>query len=405
MRQIPFHKFWAPQLLLNTDIVPIEKLKQPENITFLSCDKALHLKEDETVKTGQRLANDLISPYSGKVISIKQINGLNMEKFTAISLEVSSKEELEDGISPVKDFSEIEKNELLSHLGKLGFDFSPEEDTDTAVINILDTDPLSTTNQQSFRENSESLEGCINLLKKATGCSKIIVAITKEVLKLAQKTCGRKAQISIVKPVYPNGIAEILVKKLDLENKGKAKTIVVDMEQLLSMYNALRTGKPAQDKIVTVTAPDLSVAKNVQVKIGTPLSAILSKFNIKTGKNIKVILNGAMQGVACYDLQYPVTSVLNSIYVQKENDIYTFENNPCTNCGKCVAACPVNLQVNLIGRYSEYKIFDECRRLDVESCIECGLCAYSCIAHRPLVHYIHHAKVKITEQKAKELAS
>ena len=136
-----------------------------------------------------------------------------------------------------------------------------------------------------------------------------------------------------------------------------------------------------------------------------PPKEIISNVTSEPGDDTKVILNGAMKGVATHDLNYPVTSELSSLYIQGGNDIVTFENNPCTNCGKCVAACPVNLQVNLICRYSEYKMFDECKKFDVESCIECGLCAFSCMAHRPLIHYINHAKVNISDKKAEEQVS
>ncbi len=405
MKQIPFLKFWAPQLLLNTDIMPTEKVKQPDLVTLLSKDLSIPLEEGALVKTGQQLAKDLISPYTGKISAKKQINGLNMEKFIALSLTVSSKEELVEGIAPVADFAEARKDELFSLLLKLGINFSPREHADTVVINTLDTDPLSTANLQTFRENSKSLGNCVILAKKLTGCSKCIVAIPKQLFNHAKKSCGSEAQIVIIKPVYPNGTPEILLQKL---SQGSAETVngaVIGIEYLLSMYTALKTGKPAQDTLITVTAPGLSVAKNLLVKIGTPLSEIIKHVTTKPGNNSKVILNGAMKGVACHDLSYPATLELSALSIQDEHEIVTFENNPCTNCGKCVAVCPLNLQVNLICRYSEYKIFDECKKLDVESCIECGLCAFSCMAHRPLIHYINHAKVNISPKKAKEQVS
>ncbi len=405
MEQMPFLKFWAPQLHLNTDIIPIEKMKQPENVTLISYDKSTLFQEGVSVKTGQKLAKDLISPYSGKITSLKKVTGLNKEIYTLVSLKVSSKEELSEDITPIKDISETGRDKLLAMLNKLGFDSSFEDNIDEVVINTFDIDPISAVNMQIFRENSKSLNDCITLLNKITNCTKIVVAIPKALQNLAQRACSNDVQISIVKPLYPNGIPEILLKKLFPKNITNKKRIVVDMEHLFLMYTSLKIGKPAQDKVVTLSAPDLSVIKNIQVKIGTPLSEILNNFSITTGNNSKVLLNGPMKGVACYDLNHPVTPSLYSVCIQKEDEIFKFENNPCTNCGKCVAVCPIKLQVNLICRYSEYKIFDECERLDVESCIECGLCAYSCVAHRPLIHYIHHAKVDISSKIAEEQVS
>ena len=57
MKQIPFLKFWAPKLLLNTEIVPIEKVKQPVKVTLLSKDLSISLEEGTSVKTGQQIAS------------------------------------------------------------------------------------------------------------------------------------------------------------------------------------------------------------------------------------------------------------------------------------------------------------------------------------------------------------
>ena len=53
--------------------------------------------------------------------------------------------------------------------------------------------------------------------------------------------------------------------------------------------------------------------------------------------------------------------------------------------------------VHLINRNAEYGLFDRCRDLNVSQCIECGLCAYNCPAHRPLIHYIKYAMAQIEE--------
>ena len=63
----------------------------------------------------------------------------------------------------------------------------------------------------------------------------------------------------------------------------------------------------------------------------------------------------------------------------------------------------MDLRVNLICRYSEYGLFEECAGLDVNDCIECGVCAYSCTARRPLIHYIKLAKAESAKEPKPEV--
>jgi electron transport complex protein RnfC len=65
---------------------------------------------------------------------------------------------------------------------------------------------------------------------------------------------------------------------------------------------------------------------------------------------------------------------------------------PCVNCGRCIDICPVDLQVQLIGRYAEFELFEPTAELGIDQCFECGLCAAVCTARRPLLQYIRLAK-------------
>jgi electron transport complex protein RnfC len=58
----------------------------------------------------------------------------------------------------------------------------------------------------------------------------------------------------------------------------------------------------------------------------------------------------------------------------------------------------VDLPVHLIGRNAEYDSIDNCAKYGVTECIDCGLCAYSCPARRPLVHFIKYAKDRIAQR-------
>ena len=171
----------------------------------------------------------------------------------------------------------------------------------------------------------------------------------------------------------------------DVENH-----LFIGVEKLVAAVEALRHGKPFVHKVVTVI--DESGTRNRRVRLGTPIRELLKDTYIKDGD--KVIVGGGFRGTACFNLDRPVTDDMDSIYVQHSDkgEVSHDRNKPCINCGKCVKVCPVDLDVNLICRYSEFSIFEKCHEMGVTACIECGLCAYYCPSGRSLVQFIRLAK-------------
>jgi electron transport complex protein RnfC len=94
---------------------------------------------------------------------------------------------------------------------------------------------------------------------------------------------------------------------------------------------------------------------------------------------------------------------MNSIFLQSSPDLVLSKNNQCINCGRCVDACPVNLDVNLICRYSEFSLYEKSLEIGGADCIECGLCAYNCPAGRSLVQLIRLAKYEVEESKGEDV--
>ena len=54
-----------------------------------------------------------------------------------------------------------------------------------------------------------------------------------------------------------------------------------------------------------------------------------------------------------------------------------------------------------IARAYSAKDVDAMKRLDVATCMECGSCAYSCPAHRPIVQTMRMAKEAVRQASIK----
>jgi len=64
-----------------------------------------------------------------------------------------------------------------------------------------------------------------------------------------------------------------------------------------------------------------------------------------------------------------------------------------------VLVCPARLKPSNLSRYAEFALHERCRAEHIESCLECGLCGYVCIARRPVLQYIRLAKRKLAEME------
>jgi electron transport complex protein RnfC len=211
--------------------------------------------------------------------------------------------------------------------------------------------------------------------------------------------------------VYPNGLPEILARKYGagLLMRGNKEgvvgnTLVVSIEHALAMVECLRAGKPLFEKTITFSPAQNNKPRNFRVRIGTPLADVLHKVGTEPQPKDKLILNGIMKGYTCFSHEQPITSSTDSVYLQRWSEVFIFQNAACANCGKCNAVCPVDLEVNLLGRFSEYGIFDKCLALGAENCVECGLCAFVCPARRPLVQFIVHAKHAIQTETFRDVS-
>ena len=397
MQAVSFFNLWTPRVPLNTDIVPIEKLAAPTSVRLFTHQDDAHLSVRDAVRTGERLAADLVSPVTGKIASVEPFRDGDGGEMRSVVIDVAEKEEMVDGLQPVPDIADVERADLLSALSDLGFDVPGDEDIDLAVLSCLDLDPVETINQQTFREDPEAVCGAVALLQAVTGAARTAMVVTEALLRHARKHVPEGTELVALKAVYPNGLPPVLLSRLPKRLGKIKKGFVIGAERLLAMAAALKSGKPRQDKGLTLYVPAMGLCKNLTARIGTPIAHVLNAFDITLGPNAKLLLGGAMRGRPCYATDFAVAPDTNSIYVQDESRVVQYESNPCLNCGKCSAVCPMGLQVNLICRYAEYGLFEECRALRVEDCIDCGLCAYSCMARRPLIHYIKLAKARAAE--------
>jgi len=397
---------------------PVELLPVPEKITLLWYRRTpsdLAVGVGTEVETGQDLARNgrgpFVSTVTGHVDEVSTFLGVDSREYLAVQISADQKDSFDPSLPAVEDLSEARPETLRASVNRAGFtalksiirDPRVWPAIDALIISVLDLDPLSIVNQQIFRDNTDQVQAAVELLARTTEASRCVLAVPDNLAGIASKVSTGAATVAMVPPVYPNGLPEILAKNcgagllMKTYDTGFAgNTVVVSLEHALAMVSSLQTGRPMLEKTVTFSTGENGRVRNFRVRVGTPVSKLLKMASVEPAAGGKLILNGTMQGYACFSDKQPVTATTESLHVQSPSEGFSFQDTQCTNCGKCNQACPVDLEVNLLGRFSEYGIYDKSRALGAENCIQCGLCAYVCPAHRPLVQYITRAKQAIS---------
>lgn len=397
------------------DTPSLKQIPTSKEITLLSnCPfdkKKLLFKKKAPVKTGQKLLlykesdEYIVSSVTGKVSSISSYTGDFGRSYTAITIEVADEEEIDDQFKSAAGGSqdatlESVKNYLAFAPGtppiKLFFDKG--KPINTIVVCCADSDLLITTNRYIVKSDIDAVKNGISILKRITGVNDIIMVASQSQMHEVSAT-GEK--VNQVNDTYPSTLPHLIMKDVlgkvvpAGENPEDVGVCFISAEAVASIGNAFNSGRIPVTKILTLVKKDGSKSL-VSARIGTPASDIFKAFNITLNENDRIIFGGPMTGSSIYSEDHPVQPDTDAIIVQDKDDIPVISDYPCTNCGDCIRVCPANIQINLLVRFLEARLYEEAAdQYDLYSCIECGLCSYVCVSGMPIFQYIRAAKYEL----------
>jgi electron transport complex protein RnfC len=367
----------------------------------------------DKVKTGQFIARlpshtGVHATVTGRVSSIGPGYSWDGREILTLSIQRESDDMPETPIMP-ETLEKITQDQLIKTMADLGFasPWKPESLKDklsniektpvhTVIIRAVDREPPISVQRRFLTEFSSDLAESVEGLRIITGDARIVVAVPASMADRAQ---------SILKntEIFPVGNSTLetnptlLIYKItgkfftSHENPRREGIAVISAENLAFVARCLHKGKPRTNKLVTVSAPDLDKPVTVRVRLGTPVEHILKNLNIKVKRGDRVLFGGPLMGVAQPDLNSNIVMGVSGVTVIPLSEVVPFTDAPCINCGRCVSVCPVNIQVNLVGRYAEFGYFEKAVMEGSGSCVECGLCAYVCPSRRPLLQYMKFA--------------
>ncbi len=395
---------------------PAPLVIQPSKKVTLFLNKAFDFKDTllfkigDTVKTGQKLSYSensdayVISTVTGTISSITPFNADYGKTYTAITIDVSENEEIDEQFSTLAKEPTIDtvKDYLAFIPGNLPISLFPSADTsppmETILISGVDRDLFITTNQNTVMVDGKAIKQGVKILKQITGIDNIIIVSPDYLMQDAGIT---GAEVRVVAPEYPASLPHLIMRDAlgqvvpagkNCEDMGVS---FISAEAVASIGKAFSEGQIPLYKHFNLIKKDGS-STLISARIGTPIHDILNAFDVTLNEKDRLIIGGPMTGLAVYSDDYPVLPDTDAIMVQDRNNIPIVSDYPCINCGECIRICPANIPINLLVRFLEAGQYEEAAdQYDLYSCIECGLCSFVCVSKMPVFHYIKLAKYEL----------
>ena len=377
--------------------------------------------------SGQAVSAPIHSGVSGKVTGMPTLMLPGGRTTQALEITSDGEQRLHESVQPPvvnnrEDFLKAVRQSGLVGLGGAGFPahikLNPPniDEVDTLIINAAECEPFITADYRECMENSWDIVSGVQTVMEFLAVRQVIIAIErnkpaaiKELSQIAASVSkpGREVRVKALPARYPQGAEKVLIATCTGRRVPPGKLpadvgcVVMNVTSIAVLSRYLKTGMPLLQKRLTVDGSAIAHPQNVLVTIGTPIKDVIAFCGGYQGTPGKLLMGGPMMGLALMDDELPVLKQNNAILAFSQEDAAVDPITPCIRCGRCVAACPMQLMPTDIARAYSAKDVDAMKRLDVATCMECGSCAYSCPAHRPIVQTMRMAKEAVRQASIK----
>ncbi len=416
--------------------MPCERVHEPDTVV-LPMSQHIGAPCKPTVKVGDHVdvgqvigdADAFVSApihasVSGKVKSIGEVLTANGSRLPAVTIENDGANTLFAGIEPPKVTN---REELLkavrasglvglggagfpSHV-KLGFD--PAKNVDTLIINAAECEPYITVDYRECMDNTDDIITGIHLLMRLLGFKRTVIAIESDkpaAIRLLNERTRNDHNISIMALLarYPQGAEKLMVLsatgRVVPEGKLPADVgcVVMNVTSCAFVARYLATGKPLVSRSLTVSGDAIKTPKNLRAPIGISVDDLINTCGGFRVEPAKIIAGGPMMGTALYDTSVPILKSNNAILALSAEKAGLKPERACIHCGRCADVCPMHLIPTDLEKMALRGDAKALTDAGIGVCMECGSCAWSCPAGKPLVQYMRLGKQVVREAGAKK---
>lgn len=427
-----------PHFKKQTESLSIENAIEPKIVVIplqqhigAPCDALVSV--GDKIKVGQKIGEskafvsaNVHSSVSGTVKSIEMHDSTGGNKVKCIIIESDGQFTVDESVKPMGDVDNLSKEKILEIIKEIGLTgmggagfpthvkLSPPKDKkiDIVIINGSECEPYLTADHRIMLEKSELVVIGAKAIMKAVDVDKCYIAIEKnkpDAIEIMKKAIENVEGIEVaeVQTKYPQGDEKRLINAVAdrvVPSGGlpmDVGVVVNNVGTAATLGNAIKTGMPVIQRVVTVTGSAIKNPKNLYVRIGTLFKDVIEQCGGFSEEPGKIINGGPMMGIAQFTSDVPVIKGTSGILILNKKDATIEKSQNCIKCGRCIEACPVNLQPLIISRLSLLNKMDDAEKYNALDCIECGSCSFVCPSKRPLVESIRIAKREIATKRRK----
>lgn len=382
------------------------------------------VKAGDEVLVGQKIADStafvsapIHASVSGKVAGIVKVSLSNGQVVDGVKIVSDGKMTVSPDVKPpvinsLEDFLKAVHESGLVGLGGAGFpthvklNVPKGKSVDTLIINGAECEPYITSDNRCAMEETDHIVAGLKAVKKWLDLHRVIVAVEgnkPDVIDTMTKALADDPEVKVLtlRTRYPQGAEKVLIESCTNRRvpmgglPADVGCIVMNITSTATLGNYLATGMPLVKKRVTIDGSAVKDPKNVIVPIGTNVHTIVEFCGGCKETPKKILIGGPMMGMAIASDNLPILKQNNGVLFFGEKEAHKMEPTACIRCGRCVAACPMNLMPTLLEKYADAKRVDNLIDLNVMDCMECGSCAFGCPAGRPLVQAIRLGKAMV----------
>lgn len=416
--------------------VAIATFEVPETVVIplsqhIGSPAAAAVKKGDAVKVGQVIgtatgfvSSNIHSSVSGTVTSTDSVPDAGGLRKAAITIKVEGDEWVEsiDRSADIKRECSLTAAEIVKKVAEAGIvgmggatfptqvklSIPSGKTAECLIINGVECEPYLTADHRLMLEHGTEMLIGTEILMKAIGVKKAYIGIENnkpDAINHLQAIIAKEKfdGITVVplKVQYPQGGEKQLINAVtgrEVPSGGlpiEAGAVVQNVGTAYAVYEAIQKGKPLFERVVTVTGKNVASPANLLVRIGTPVSALITATGGMPEDCSKVVGGGPMMGRAMANIESPITKGSSGVLLFKDLEAKRRAPQVCISCSKCVNVCPMGLEPYLISKQSQLKMYAEAEADRITDCIECGSCSYTCPANLPLLDMIRLGKTEV----------
>jgi len=356
---------------------------------------------------------------SGKVIAIEDRPHATRGKCLSVVIESDGKNALHSSVKPARGLNELTPDEIIDivknagivGMGGAGFPtyvkLKPNKPIDAILLNGCECEPLLTADHRLLLEYADDVIYGLKAIVKAVGAPKGIIVIEDnkpDAVALFEEKLANEENLELVtaRTKYPQGAEKMLIKRVlnrQVPSGGlpaDVGAVVCNVSTAKAISDAIQTGMPLIERIITVTGDYIAKPGNFIAKIGTNMADLVAACGGITDSDATVKAGGPMMGFAQSDLNVPVMKGSNGLIAVNTDHAQAVE---CIKCGRCVDVCPMELKPLHYAKLADQQDWEGMKNMNVMDCMECRCCEYICSSKIPLVAKIRAGKNAIRGMK------